>query len=112
MKRLPVRFYQLPTGREPVRDWLRSLAPEDRQAIGDDIRTVEFAWPVGMPICRRMGDGLWEVRSTLPGGRIARVLSCVSGGSAVLLHGFLKTGQKTPPRELRLARTRRKDLGA
>jgi antitoxin HicB len=74
VKRLPAAFYALPSGREPVREWLKSLARNDRKIVGEDIKDVEFSWPVGMPLCRSLGSGLWEVRSDLPQGRIARVL--------------------------------------
>lgn len=68
MKRLPAVFYQLPSGREPVREWLRGVSAQDRKVIGEDIKDVEFAWPIGMPLCRSLGGGLWEVRSELAGG--------------------------------------------
>jgi antitoxin HicB len=74
MKRLPAAFYQLPSGREPAREWLKSLDEEDRKAVGEDIKDVEFSWPIGMPLCRSLGKGLWEVRSDLPSRRIARVI--------------------------------------
>jgi phage-related protein len=109
MKRLPAVFYVLPTGREPVRDWLRNLPQADRQTIGEDIKDVEFSWPVGMPLCRSLGDGLWEVRSDLE-GRIARVLFCVHEGRMVLLHGFIKKTQKTPKADHDLALKRKKEL--
>jgi phage-related protein len=109
MKRLPAVFYVLPTGREPVRDWLRNLPQADRQTIGEDIKDVEFSWPVGMPLCRSLGDGLWEVRSDLE-GRIARVLFCVHEGRMVLLHGFIKKTQKTPKADPDLALKRKKEL--
>ncbi|GAB4539820.1 MAG: hypothetical protein Tsb0019_40240 [Roseibium sp.] len=86
-KRLPARFFESETGAAPVRDWLLSLGPADRKAIGDDIRTAEFGWPIGMPLCRSIKGraGLWEIRSTLPDGRIARVFFCAHKGSMVLL---------------------------
>src|SRR5271168_2586033 len=74
LKRLPASFYRSDSGREPVREWLKGLEPEDRKAIGEDIKDVEFSWPIGMPLVRSLGRGLWEVRSSLPRGRIARVL--------------------------------------
>lgn len=111
MKRLPAAFYQLPSGREPVRQWLKSLDLEDRRTIGEDIKDVEFGWPTGMPLCRRLDDGLWEVRSALANGRIARVIFCVQSGRMVLLHGFLKKTQKTPAADRDLALKRKKDLG-
>ena len=112
LKRLPARFYRLDSGREPVREWLKGLGPEDRRIIGEDIKDVEFSWPIGMPLVRNLGDGLWEVRSSLPGGRIARVLFAVEHGAMVLLHGFIKKSQKTPKQDLDLARKRKKGSGA
>jgi len=110
VKRLPAAFYQLPSSREPVRDWLKALGPEDRKIIGEDIKDVEFSWPTGMPLVRSLGKGLWEVRSDLTQGRIARVLFCVQHGRMVLLHGFIKKTQKTPDADLELALKRRRDI--
>lgn len=91
-------------------EWLRSLPIDNRHAIGQDLATVEFAYPVGMPLCRALGRGLWEVRSNLPGGRIARLFFCVSEGELFVLHGFIKTTQRTPPQDLTLARKRMKEI--
>ncbi len=110
MKRLPAAFYQLASGREPVRDWLKALSSEDRKIVGEDIKDVEFSWPIGMPLCRPMGKGLWEVRSDLTGGRIARVLFCVHDRRMVLLHAFMKKTQKTPAADLDLATKRMKEI--
>ena len=77
LKRLPARFYHSDTGREPVREWLKGLDPEGRKAIGEDVKEVEFSWPVGMPLVRSLGRELWEVRSSLLHGRIARVVFCM-----------------------------------
>ena len=110
MKRLPAAFYQLPSGREPVRDWLKGLSGEDRKIVGEDIKDVEFSWPIGMPLCRPMGKGLWEVRSDLTGGRIARVLFCIHDSRMVLLHAFIKKTQKTPDTDLELATKRKKEI--
>ena len=107
-KRLPARFYRTPAGREPVRDWLRSLPLLDRKTIGEDIKDVEFSWPVGLPLVRPLGRGLWEVRSSLTSGRIARVIFCVDHGEMFLLHGFIKKTPKTPQRDLDLALKRMK----
>jgi len=111
LKRLPASFYRSDRGREPVREWLKGLEPEDRKAIGEDIKDVEFAWPIGMPLVRWLGRELWEVRSHLPRGRIARVLFCVDQGNMVLLHGFIKKTQKTPQRDIALALKRIKGVG-
>jgi antitoxin HicB len=81
VKRLPAAFYELPSGRAPVREWLKSLDRDDRKIIGEDIKDVEFSWPIGMPLCRALGRGLWEVRSQLRNGRIARVPFLCSGGA-------------------------------
>ena len=112
LKRLPARFFRSEAGSEPVRDWLLSLPAADRKAVGDDIRTAEFGWPVGMPLCRKITGrkGLWEIRTNLQDGRIARVFFCAHEGSMVLLHGFVKKTQKTPPNELDTAARRMKGL--
>jgi phage-related protein len=110
VKRIPAAFYELPSGREPVREWLKALREEDRKIVGDDIRLVEFGWPVGMPLCRSLGSGLWEVRSELTLGRISRVLFCVHDGRMLLLHAFIKKTQKTPDADLALALKRKKEI--
>jgi len=110
VKRLPAAFYQLASGREPVREWLKLLSDEDRRTVGEDIKDVEFSWPIGMPLCRGLGNGLWEIRSALRGGRIARVLFCVHDGRMVLLNAFIKKTQKTPGAELELALNRMKEI--
>lgn len=106
LKRIHAIFFCTEAGNEPVRDWLKSLTPvEDRKQIGIDIKTVEFGWPIGMPVCRPLGDGLYEVRSTLSSRRIARVLFYIDVQSRmVLLHAFIKKSQKTPPSDMALAR--------
>jgi phage-related protein len=108
LKRLPARFYRTDSGREPVREWLKELSLEDRKVIGEDIKDVEFAWPIGMPLVRSLGNELWEVRSSLPRGRIARVIFGVERGGMVLLHGFMKKTQKTPQQDIDLALKRKK----
>ena len=102
-KRIPARFYRAEGGSEPVREWLKSLDKPDRFLIGTDSKTVEYGWPVRMPVCRPMGKGLYEVRTNLAGNRIARVLFCVAGREMVLLHGFMKKSRKTPKADLALA---------
>lgn len=109
-KRLAVAFYRSKSGVEPVRDWLKGLPLEDRQTLGRDLRLVEMGWPIGMPLCRPIGGGLWEVRSSLASSRIARVIFCAAQGHMVLLHGFIKKTQKTPKSDLDLARTRQKEV--
>ena len=109
MPKLAVRFFQTAAGGEPARDWLKGLDPADRKAIGDDIRTIQFGWPLGMPLVRKLEDGLWEVRTDLEHG-IARVVFTIHARRAVLLHGFIKKGQKTPKEDLATARKRLKQL--
>lgn len=108
LKRIPARFYRTASGREPVREWLKDLPAEDRRIFGEDIKDVEFAWPLGLPLVRPLGRELYEVRSSLTQGRIARVIFCVTGGQMVLLNGFIKKTQKTPPQEIELALKRMK----
>lgn len=108
--KIPLRFYRGSGGSEPVRDWLKALDEPDRHAVGLDLMRVQWRWPVGMPLCRAMGQGLWEVRTNLPSRRIARVLFCVFGDELIALHGFIKKTQKTPDDELALARKRQKEL--
>jgi phage-related protein len=106
---LTVRFYQADSGTEPVRDWLKELPREYRKAIGEDIKTVQYGWPIGMPIVRKLEPGIWEVRSHVKDG-IARVLFTVCGEIMVLLHGFIKKTQKTPTDDLETAKRRKKNL--
>jgi phage-related protein len=108
-KRVPASFYQTESGNEPLRIWLKSLNPEDRWLIGEDIKAVEFGWPVGMPTCRPMGGGLHEVRTSLPGNRIARVFFYVDRlQRMILLHGIIKKTMATPPNDLELARNNKR----
>ena len=94
-----------------MREWLRSLDPDDRRIIGEDIKDVEFSWPIGMPLVRSLGSRIWEVRSSLRHGRIARVLFCAEENCMVLLHAFIKKTQKTPDRDIHLALKRKKGEG-
>jgi phage-related protein len=109
-RKIPVVFYRTRGGAEAVRDWLRELDEADRHAVGMDLMRVQYRWPVGMPLCRSLGDGLWEVRSTLPSNRIARVLFSVHQGRILALHGFIKKTQKTPDDDLALARRRKREF--
>jgi phage-related protein len=104
---LRVVFFRSESGREPVRDWLLEFDKEDRKTIGEDIKLVQFRWPLGMPLVRKLEAGLWEVRSQLKGGRTARVCFTVRGNEMALLHAFVKKTERTPLQELELARERR-----
>jgi phage-related protein len=100
---LDVAFYKTEAGNEPVREWRKSLPRNDRKVIGEDIKTAQYGWPLGMPFIRKLERGLWEVRSTISTG-IARVFFTVIDSMMILLHGFVKKSQKTPPNELDTAR--------
>ena len=99
---LPAVFFRTETGREPVREWLQDLPKGERKVIGVDIMTVQFRWPLGMPLVRNIGSGIYEIRSMLP-KRIARTLFFEHEGEIVLLHGFLKKTRKTPNQDRDLA---------
>jgi phage-related protein len=104
---LAVVFFRTEASNEPVREWLKGLPKEDRKAIGEDILTVQYAWPVGKPLVDHLGEGIWEVRSRL-GNRIARTLFIEADREIVLLHGFIKKTRKTPKDDLALAKKRKK----
>ena len=106
---IPVIFQRTPGGNEPVLEWPKEMRPTDRRNIGTDIRTVELGWPIGMPVCRPMGDEQFEVRSDIRDG-IAHVLFCIHDGNMVLLHGFVKKAQKPPAGDLQLALKRKREI--
>jgi phage-related protein len=110
LKKACASFYRSANGSEPVREWLKSLPDKDRKVIGIDIATAEYGWPIGMPVCRPLKEGLWEIRSSLPSRREARVIFCVIKGRMVLLHGLIKKTQKTPQDDLDLAKKRKKEI--
>lgn len=107
---LKVHFYKTVSGSEPVREWLKSLDNKSRKIIGEDIKTVQFGWPLGMPLVRKMDKSLWEIRVELD-KRIARILFTSHDGMMILLHGFIKKSQKTPASDLKLAKQRLANLG-
>lgn len=106
---LEVRFFKTEIGNEPVRLWLRALSATDKKTIGEDVKTVQFGWPLGMPLVAHLGGDIWEVRVKLE-SRIARILFALEGNIMVLLHGFIKKQQKTPKPDLDLAKERLKQL--
>lgn len=106
---LDVYFFKTESNNEPVRQWLRLLTPRDKKVMGEDIKTIQFGWPLGMPLVRHIDGELWEARSKLSNG-IARVLFVLDGSAMILIHGFIKKQQKTPKPDLDLARTRVKQL--
>jgi phage-related protein len=109
-RKIPLIFFRTSARSEPVREWLRALPQEERQAIGKYLLRAQWRWPVGMPLCRAMGGGLWEIRTDLPTRRTARVLICLFDEHLVALHGFIKKTRATPDEDLELARRRKKEL--
>ena len=107
---LKVVFYRSQTGNEPVREWLKSLSKEDKKILGENIKTVQFGWPLGMPLVRSLGNKLWEIRSDLRNKRIARIIFCMWKSTIILLHGFIKKSQRTPKQDLELALRRKNDI--
>jgi len=112
LKPLEVYFYSTLSGNEPVREWLKDIPKEDRKIIGYDIKTVQFGYPIGMPLTRILHgtEGLEEVRCNISDGQIARIIFYVEDNIMILLHAFIKKTQKTPQKDLDLAIKRYKDL--
>jgi phage-related protein len=109
-RKIPLIFYRLNRGNEPVRDWLKRLPEVERHAIGRDLLRAQWRWSAGMPLCRPLGNGLWEIRTDLPTRRTARVLLCLYREHLVALHGFIKKTRATPDSDLQLARKRQGEL--
>ena len=110
LQKVPLIFYRTAAGSEPLREWLKGLDEAERQAIGMDLLRAQWRWPVGMPLCRPMGSGLWELRTDLPTKRTARVLLCLYREHLIALHGFIKKTLVTPDEDLATARKRQKEL--
>ncbi len=109
-QKIPLIFYRTAAGSEPVREWLKGLDEAERRAVGKDLLRAQWRWPAGMPLCRPMGSGLWEIRTDLPTKRTARVLICLCREHLVALHGFVKKTRATPYSDLATARKRQKEL--
>ena len=109
-RKIPLVFFRTSAGSEPVREWLKELDEVECHAIGRDLLRAQWRWPMGMPLCRPMGKGLWEVRTDLPGNRTARVLICFNRDHLVALHGFIKKTRTTKDDDLALARKRQREL--
>lgn len=110
MKTVEVKFYKS-NDKEPVRDWLYSdFDSQDRRTIGIKLQTIEFGWPMGMPLVRKLDKGLWEARIDISNARIVRILFTVTGDYLVLLHGFIKKSQQTPKKDLDLGNKRKSEV--
>jgi phage-related protein len=110
LKPIPLAFWRSAGGREPVREWVNELSRDDKRTIGRDIAKVQFGWPVGLPLCRPLSGGLWELRSSLPSKREARVFFGFHDGMLIALHAIFKKTQKTPAGEWALAKQRLKEV--
>jgi phage-related protein len=110
LKPIPLVFWRSAAGREPVREWLKELPRDDKRIIGRDIAKVQFGWPIGLPLCRPLSGGLWEVRSSLASKREARVFFGFHEGTLIALHAIIKKGRKAPAEDLTLARQRLKKV--
>lgn len=108
--KIPLAFYRSSFRNEPVREWLKGLPQSERQTIGKDLLRAQWRWPLGMPLCRPMGDGLWEIRTNLSTNRTSRVLLCLYRGQLIALHGFIKKTRATPQQDLALARKRQQEV--
>lgn len=108
----PVRFYSTTGGAEIIKDWLRSFGPEDKKILGEDLMAVQMGFPLGRPLCAPLGNGLWEVRSTLIDRREARMIFFhdAASGQLIVVHAFVKKAQKIAKRDLDLALSRKKDF--
>ena len=105
MKRVPAIFYRAKAGNEPAREWLKAMTAGDRRRIGEELKSVEFGWPLGMPICKSLGGGLHEMRTNLACNRTARIFFYIDRlQRLVVLHGIVKKTRKTPAEDLALAR--------
>ncbi|MGV8839970.1 MAG: type II toxin-antitoxin system RelE/ParE family toxin [Bauldia sp.] len=100
-------FFRTASGNVPALDWFRGLEPEERRIVGYDLRVLQIGFPMGMPLCKPLGHGLWELRSTLP-GKIARVIFFIDGSRFIIVHGFIKKSEKTPKKELETAKARKR----
>ncbi len=109
-QKIELVFYRSATGNEPVRDWLIACPVPKRREIGLDLQRVQFRWPVGMPLVRPLGKGLFEVRTPLPDGTTARVMICFHDGALFALHGFIKKTQATRAADLEIALKRQKEV--
>ena len=109
-EKVEISFWVSAQSNEPVRDFLRDQPKEDRHKLGGDIRKLQYGWPIGMPLVRHLGSGLWEMRSSLASKREVRILFATQNDKLVFLHGFVKKSRKPPEADLSLARRRLKEM--
>ncbi len=107
-KKILAQFYRNDRGVEPVREWLKKLSKTDKKTIGEDVRTVQYGWPLGMPLVASVGHGLWEIRVNLSSNRIARIIFFMDDSVMIMVNGFVKKSRKMPKHELEIAIKRKK----
>lgn len=93
-----------------MRAELKRLPLDDKKKVGRDLAQLQFGWPIGMPLVRKVQGDVWELRCSLPSKRELRILFVTGEAMLILLHAFIKKTQKTPIVELNLAEKRRKAL--
>ena len=105
---LKVVFYKTKMNNQPCRDFLLELDRDERREVGVDIFSVQKGFPLGLPLCRKIENDLWEIRTKVSDG-ICRVFFTIDNNNLVLLHGFRKKSQRTPLSELKTVRDRLND---
>jgi phage-related protein len=107
-----VTFYETEGGNEVVQDFLRKLPRDDRKTIGEDLATLQYGYPMGMPLCKPLRSQIWELRSSLPSKREARLLYFFDSASQqiIVVHAFIKTTRTTPKSDIDLAEKRKKEF--
>ena len=108
-KGFEVIFFELESGNQPVKEFIKSLTKDNKKIIGADIRVVQNCFPVGLPLVRKLKSGLWEIRSDIKDG-ICRVFFTFIMKEIILLHGIVKKTQKTPQRDIYIAMERIKEF--
>ena len=93
-----------------MREWLNELSRDEKRSIGRDLAKVQFGWPVGLPLCRPLSGGLWELRSRCRASARHPVFFGFHDGMLIALHAIFKKTQKTPAGELALAKQRLKEV--
>ena len=111
MARFKVLFYQKADGSEPVKQFLNSL---DKKMSAKMVRTIEALQNNGNDLresySKHLDDGIFELRAKV-GTDISRVLYFFFIGQRVILtNGFIKKTQKTPKKEINLAKKYRNDF--
>ena len=104
-----VAFYQTPSGNKVVLEFIRDLSAEDRKVVGEDLKTVQIGFPMGLPLCRPLGEGLYEIRSSLASRREMRLIFYFDRPrqSLAIVHALIKKSAKLPKADLELARKRK-----